>query len=98
MFERRSLKWPIALGVTLFVLLVLITVGWVLLSVLSAKAYKGAAPLFWTQLTVESLFLVLVIVGVAMYLALSVKAINLSQRQSNFVDSVTHERKSPIAS
>jgi signal transduction histidine kinase len=33
-----------------------------------------------------------------MYLALSVKAINLSQRQSNFVDSVTHELKSPIAS
>ena len=98
MFERRSLKWPITLGVILFVLLVLITVGWVLLSYLSAIAYKGAAPLFWTLLTVGSLFLVLVIVGVAMYLALSVKAIKLSQRQSNFVDSVTHELKSPIAS
>ena len=98
MFERRSLKWPITLGVILFVLLVLITVGWVLLSLLSARAYKGAEPLFWTLLSVGSLFLVLVIVGVAMYLALSVKAIKLSQRQSNFVDSVTHELKSPIAS
>ncbi|HPP52266.1 MAG TPA: HAMP domain-containing sensor histidine kinase, partial [Thermoguttaceae bacterium] len=28
----------------------------------------------------------------------SIKAINLSQRQSNFIDSVTHELKSPIAS
>jgi two-component system phosphate regulon sensor histidine kinase PhoR len=98
MLERRSLKWPITLGVILFVLLVLITVGWVLLSYFGAMAYKGAAPIFWTLLTVGILFLVLVIVGVAMYLALSVKAIALSQRQSNFVDSVTHELKSPIAS
>ena len=29
---------------------------------------------------------------------LSVKAINLNLRQSNFIDSVTHELKSPIAS
>ncbi|MEX0792222.1 MAG: HAMP domain-containing sensor histidine kinase, partial [Pirellulaceae bacterium] len=28
----------------------------------------------------------------------SIKAINLSQRQANFIDSVTHELKSPIAS
>jgi signal transduction histidine kinase len=33
-----------------------------------------------------------------MYLTLSIKAINLSRRQSNFIDSVTHELKSPIAS
>ncbi len=33
-----------------------------------------------------------------MYLVLSIKAINLNRRQSNFVDSVTHELKSPIAS
>ena len=32
------------------------------------------------------------------YLALTVKAIALSQRQSNFIDSVTHELKSPLAS
>ena len=33
-----------------------------------------------------------------MYLILSIKAINLNRRQSNFIDSVTHELKSPIAS
>ena len=32
------------------------------------------------------------------YLVLSIKAINLNRRQSNFIDSVTHELKSPIAS
>ena len=31
-------------------------------------------------------------------LTLTVKAINLNRRQSNFIDSVTHELKSPIAS
>lgn len=36
--------------------------------------------------------------GVIAYLTLSVKAINLNRRQSNFIDSVTHELKSPIAS
>lgn len=98
MFERRSLKWPITLGVILFVSLVVLSVGWVLLSVYAARAKPGAAPLYWTLLSVGSLLLVLVIVGVAMYLALSIKAIRLNQRQSNFVDSVTHELKSPIAS
>jgi signal transduction histidine kinase len=38
------------------------------------------------------------LVGVVVYLTLSVKAINLNRRQSNFIDSVTHELKSPIAS
>ena len=33
-----------------------------------------------------------------MYLALSIKSIRLNQRQSNFIDSVTHELKSPLAS
>lgn len=39
-----------------------------------------------------------VLAGVIVYLALTVKAIALSQRQSNFIDSVTHELKSPLAS
>ena len=89
MFERSSLKWPIALGVTMIVLLVAIIIGWVLLSV-------GVAN--WTLLAVGSIFLVLVLVGVVMYLTLTVKSVNLTRRQSNFIDSVTHELKSPIAS
>ena len=48
--------------------------------------------------TLVLLYLVRVLVGVVMYLALTVKALNLNRRQSNFIDSVTHELKSPIAS
>lgn len=98
MIERRSLKWPITLGVIMIVLIVALTVGWVILAVFGAIKDRNSAPLYWTLLPVGTLFLVLVLVGVVMYLALSVKAINLNQRQSNFIDSVTHELKSPIAS
>ncbi|MDP6555338.1 MAG: HAMP domain-containing sensor histidine kinase [Pirellulaceae bacterium] len=98
MFERRSLKWPITLGVIMIVLIVALTVGWILLAVLGVGKEKGLAPLYWTLLTVGTTFLVLVLVGVVMYLALSVKEINLNRRQSNFIDAVTHELKSPIAS
>ena len=80
------------------VLLVVLTVGWVLLNVLLAMANARVAGVYWTLLSIGTTFIVLLVVGVMMYLALSVKAINLTRRQSNFVDSVTHELKSPIAS
>ena len=98
MFERRSLKWPITLGVIMIVLLLAILVGWVILAVYGAIANSSFAALYWTLLTVGTTFLVLVLVGVVMYLALSIKEINLNRRQSNFIDSVTHELKSPLAS
>ena len=97
MFDRRSLSWPITLGVVMIVLLVLLTIGWVLLTVFGPTEKLGAA-FYWTLLAVGTTFLLLVLVGVIMYLALSVKAINLNRRQANFMDSVTHELKSPIAS
>ena len=96
MFERRSLKWPITLGVIMIVLIVLVLVGWMVVTViLSTEGWTG---LSWTLFGIGAAFLVFVLVGVVMYLTLSIKAINLSRRQSNFIDSVTHELKSPIAS
>lgn len=97
MFERRSLKGPITLGVIMIVLLVLLTVGWVLLAVFGLVGVQNWA-FYLTLLAVGTTSLVFVLVGVVMYLALSVKSINLNRRQSNFMDSVTHELKSPIAS
>jgi signal transduction histidine kinase len=98
MFPRRNLGWPITLGVVMFVLLVLLTVGWVLLTVSRAIQPGEKSGLYWTLLSVGSVMLVAMIVGTAMYLSLTIKAINLNRRQSNFIDSVTHELKSPIAS
>lgn len=87
MSRRRSVTWPITLGVVMIVLLVLLLVGWIVLSV-------G----YWSLLALGTTFLVLVLVGVVLYLTIAVTQISLNQRQSNFIDSVTHELKSPIAS
>ncbi len=97
MFERWSLKFPITLGVTMIILIVALIVGWVILTAIAATQSQQAG-FYWMLLSVGTVFLALVLTGVIFYLTLSVKAINLTRRQSNFIDSVTHELKSPIAS
>jgi signal transduction histidine kinase len=94
---RRSLGWPILLGVVLIGSIIALGVGWVLVSIAAALGSENAA-FYYAVLGVGVALLVLVLVGVIVYLALTVKAIALSQRQSNFIDSVTHELKSPLAS
>lgn len=98
MFPRRTLGWPITLGVVMIVLVVALAVGWVLLTIPGLLPGDRWAGLYWTLLSVGSIVLVLVLVGTVLYLSLTIKAINLNRRQSNFIDSVTHELKSPIAS
>jgi two-component system phosphate regulon sensor histidine kinase PhoR len=94
---RRSLGWPILLGIVLIGSIIALGVGWVIVSVAAALGSRNAA-FYYAILAVGVALLVLVLVGVIVYLALTVKAIALSQRQSNFIDSVTHELKSPLAS
>jgi len=84
---RRSLGWPITLGVVMIVLVVVLIILWIIITL-------G----YWAALATGTVFLVLVLVGVVLYLLISIKEIRLNQRQSNFIDSVTHELKSPIAS
>ena len=98
MIARRRIGWPITLATVMIVLLIALAVGWVVLTVRSALSNTNFAGLYWTILAVGSVFLLLVLVGVVLYLVLSIKSINLTNRQSNFIDSVTHELKSPIAS
>ena len=91
---RTSLRWPITLGVIMIVLVVALIVGWVIVTVNNTE--QSAA--YWALLAVGTTFLVLVLVGVVLYLLISIKEIRLNRRQSNFIDSVTHELKRPIAS
>lgn len=95
---RRSLSLPITLAIVMISLLVILTVGWILLSVFGAAESEGYSGFYWVLLTVGTTFIVMLVMGVVLYLVLSVKAIMLTRRQSNFIDSVTHELKSPIAS
>jgi len=98
MYSRRNLSLPITIAVIMIVLLIALIVGWVLITVWGATENEQAAPLYWTFLPIGAIFLAAILAGVIFYMVLSIKAINLSQRQANFIDSVTHELKSPIAS
>lgn len=52
----------------------------------------------WWALFAGVVVFALILVGLSFYLFLMIKEVRLNQRQANFVDSVTHELKSPIAS
>ncbi len=92
----RSLA--ISLAIVMITALVILTVGWVVLTFSGASRTDRFAGLFWGWLTVGTLFIGVLLAGVILYLILSVKAISLTRQQSNFIDAVTHELKSPIAS
>ena len=95
---RRSLSVPIVLAIVMITLLVVVAVSFVVLAVVGALQNANTSGLYWAMLSIGSSFILLLLVGVVLYLILSIKAINLTRRQSNFIDSVTHELKSPIAS
>ncbi len=98
MLERRSLRAPITLGVVMIVLVVVLLAVWIFGNVFGATENRGSASVFWIILATGTVLLAGVLAGVIAYLTLTVKAFNLNRRQSNFIDSVTHELKSPIAS
>lgn len=51
----------------------------------------------WLALVLGSIALGISLFGITFYSFLTIKEIQLNRRQSNFVDSVTHELKTPIA-
>ncbi len=87
--KRRTLRLPITLSVILMTLNVVLMVCWI---VLLAQDYKLSA------LTIGTIAFALSLFGLSFYVFLTIKEVRLNQRQANFVDSVTHELKSPIAS
>lgn len=91
---RPNYGWPITLAVVMIAMVVTLIVGWI---ILTARELDRSA-VFWVLLFVGTIFLVMLLVGVVLYLLISIKGIRLNQRQSNFMDSVSHELKSPIAS
>ncbi len=95
MLERRSLRAPVVLGIVLIVLVVILGAIWVLGNIILGDT---SGVLFWTLFLIGSLLLVSILAVVIAYITLTVQAFKLNQRQSNFIDSVTHELKSPIAS
>ena len=89
MFKRSSLTWPITLLVVLLALIVALLVIWII---------GQATQHNWPLLTVGTIFFALILIGVVVYFIWSFREYRLNRRQANFIDSVTHELKSPIAS
>lgn len=87
--RRGRLRLPITLSVVLMILNVALMVFWI---ILAAQIY------WWSALTIGTVVFVLILVGLSLYLVLTIKEVRLNQRQSDFIDSVTHELKTPIAS
>jgi len=86
--KRRHLSLPIWSSV------LLMTINIALMAVLIVQLARQSS---WLALTLGSIALAISLFGISFYLFLTIKEIQLNRRQSNFVDSVTHELKTPIA-
>ncbi len=86
--KRSTFHFPITLSASLMSLNVTMMVCWIILLA------RGSS---WTALTLGVVLFTLILVGMSLWLVLTLKEIALNNRQANFVDSVTHELKSPIA-
>ena len=98
LLERRSLRAPITLGVVMIILVVILTAVWIAGNFLGIYGLLESTSVFYALLATGTILLAGMLAGVIAYLTLTVKAFNLNRRQSNFIDAVTHELKSPIAS
>jgi signal transduction histidine kinase len=90
---RRSIGFPLALGIVLLVLVLALAVGWQLL-----VWDRGLEQLDWLLLVLGAVCFLAIVVGVVWLCLWLVREIGLNQRQQAFLDAVTHEMKTPLAS
>ena len=95
---RHSIGLPLALGITLSVIALLLGVGWQLILVGDlGPVTAGLSRTHWLLIILGSVFFVLMIVGLLLLCLWLVREIRFNQRQQAFLDAVTHEMKTPIA-
>src|SRR5271155_5822284 len=85
--RRRSIAFFIALGVGLISVVVLLYIGWVLL-----RWHTGIL------LFLGSLLFLTIIVGVVLNTTFLVREIRRNEQHDAFINAVTHELKTPVAS
>ncbi len=101
--SRHRLFMPILLGALSILLTIAVIVGW---NVMFTKYYalrqqtqlSGLGTGFWLILSIGDLFLAIVLAVLVTFLVSNIRKELLVARQNTFIDSVTHELKSPIAS
>ncbi len=102
MAKKRTLALPIVFGVIAVLFLITVLVGWsVIFSyyyILAEETNTGDLGVgFWVILSLGCLFLVIVIAILIVLLVGNVSNLLHVRRQNTFIDSVTHELKSPLA-
>jgi signal transduction histidine kinase len=96
---RRSIGFPLTVGIVLTLIAVSLAVGWQVLVVADlAPVTRGLTTVQWLLIGLGSLFFVLIIVGLVLLCAWLVREMRVNQRQQAFLDAVTHEMKTPLAS
>jgi signal transduction histidine kinase len=96
---RPRVSVPITLTSVLVAVTVTLTVGW---QILVAREFQALAEGFtwvhWLLIGIGSLFFAMIITAMLLQLVWLVREIRTNQRQQNFIDSVTHELHTPLAS
>ena len=96
---RRSIGFPLTVGIVLTLIAVGLAVGWQILVVADlAPVTRGLTTVQWLLIGLGSLFFILIIVGLVLLCAWLVREMRVNQRQQAFLDAVTHEMKTPLAS
>jgi len=96
---RRSIGFPLTIGIVLTVIAVSLAVGWQILVVADLEPVtRGLTTLQWLLISLGSLCFILIIVGLVLLCAWLVREVRVNQRQQAFLDAVTHEMKTPLAS
>jgi len=96
---RRSIGGPLAIGIVSMVLVLALAVGWQILVWRDASEPASGMSTFDSVLFVlGTLFFLFVLAGLVWLCVKLVLEMRLSQSQRAFVDAVTHELKTPLAS
>ncbi len=99
MRARRSIGFPLTLGIILLILVLALAVGWQVLVWSGAGSVERGLPnLDWIFFVLGVVCFLLIIVGLVWLCAWLVREIGVNQRQRAFLDAVTHEMKTPLAS
>ncbi len=90
---------PITLTVAIVAITVVLTVGWQILVVREFEAFaEGFTAIHWSLLILGSIFFALIITVLILQAVWLVREIRSNQRQQTFMDAVTHELHTPLAS
>ena len=96
--QRRSIGTPLVVGIVGVLLLLLLAAGWQVLVLVDFAPRTGLRAVDWLFLVLGTLFFALVLAGLVWLCVWLVQEIRLNQRQRAFIDAVTHELKTPLAS